>query len=483
MTFLSKVKPLLGLSIVASGLWLSSCKPEEDLAPKTQVTTPVATPGADESVNDWILRNMREVYYWNDKIPATPNKNTDPSAFFSSLLYKFDATARPDGDRFSWIQESADELTASLNGEEKTTGVEFTLFLRTQGSDEVIAQVLYVHPGSPAAQAGIKRGDIIYKVNGQRLTRGNYSNLLFRGDTYNYGFANVVSGSLQDTDASKTVTARVLQQDPVLLDSVYVQGGKTIGYLVYNQFVPGPNGTTTREYDRKLDNIFGKFKARGVNELVLDLRYNPGGAISSSINLASLIAKGASPSKVFARTEYNKQLMDEIRKQNREATLNSFFQAKSQNIGDNLSRVIVLTTSRTASASEMIINGLKPFMTVTTIGTKTVGKNVGSFTVKDDTKKIKWGMQPIVLKIFNSAGQSDYTAGFSPSVEIREPLALKPLGDITEPLLNEALFQITGDRTARRASRTEPARTEIGSSIERKAGGSNMFDDTRPFNF
>ena len=95
--------------------------------------------------------------------------------------------------------------------------------------------------------------------------------------------------------------------------------------------------------------------------------------------------------------------------------------------------MFVLTTDHTASASELIINGLRPYMTVTTIGTTTYGKNVGSITITDDSGKIKWGLQPIVFKSFNTLGQSDYSTGFTPSTEVKNPLVCCPWATPTKP--------------------------------------------------
>ena len=113
-------------------------------------------------------------------------------------------------------------------------------------------------------------------------------------------------------------------------------------------------------------------------------------------------------------------------------------------------------------------------MTVTTIGSTTYGKNVGSITITDDTGKIKWGMQPIVFKSYNSAGQSDYSTGFTPNVEVDEPISLLPLGDINEPMLSEALFQISGNSANGRRAAVRNSFLQMGSSIQRKAGGNSM---------
>lgn len=449
-------------------LLVSACKKESDeIAP---LIDPVATTEANIDVNNWILDNMRELYYWNDKIPANPDLTLSPYDFFDSILNNFDANTNPEGDRFSWIEESSQDLTASLSGESTTTGMEYNLYLRNATSEAVIAQVLYVLPGSPAQKAGILRGDIISKVNGQSLSISNYAALLFSGSTFTFGLAQLSNQSLVDTDVTKSVTATVFQQDPVLLDSVYSVGGRTIGYVVYNQFIPGPNNSTSTIYDQELDAIFAKFKAQGVNELVVDLRYNSGGYTSSSANLASLIGRGVDANKIYFTEQWNSSISAYLRKEYGDEFFNQRFITKSQNIGGNLSRVYVLTTDWTASASELIINGLRPYMTVATIGTTTVGKNVGSITVTDDSGKFAWGIQPIVFKSFNSLGQSDYSTGFVPSVEVEEPLMLEALGDTREALLNEALFQITGATTARRGVASGNPLTSVGSSLQRNAG-------------
>lgn len=473
------------LAILCAGvgiLSLSSCKRDPEVTPTgAPPASSTATAGAqtDKEVNDWILENMNYYYLWNDKLPANPDKTLTPDKFFLSLLYDRTNTANSDRDRFSWIQASATELKASLSGEAKTTGMEFRLFYRDASQANIIGSVLYVKPNSPAAIAGVKRGDIFTRVNNEILTGSNYNQLLnSNADAYAFTFAQATAPNVLTEDKqAKTIQAVVFQEDPVLLDTTYSRNGRTIGYIVYNQFVPGPNGTTAKAYDVKLDNIFAKFKQNGVNELVLDLRYNRGGYVSSATNLASLMGKDVS-NKVFYWQRWNSKVKaDNDQKYGAGKWDIQNFVAKPQNIGANLTRVFILTTSSTASASELIINGLKPFMNVITIGTTTVGKNVGSITISDASNKIKWGMQPLTFKSANAEGFADYAGGFVPKVEVKESTYdLRQLGAITEPLLAEALYQITGTRTARRATVSDvDLLPSPGSSLDRKAGGGNMF--------
>lgn len=189
-------------------------------------------PATDSQTNEWILSNMKYWYYWNDKIPESPNKALGPSDFFSSLLYKYDRTSNPNGDRFSWIQESADELTSSLNGNTKTTGLDYRLVIYPSGSTNVVGIVLYTLPGSPAAKAGFKRGDVFTHIDDQKLTTSNYNNLL-KGD----GPLKFTVGTVSDTGVitegtrQRTAARLDLQEDPIHFDTLYQYGSNKIGYL------------------------------------------------------------------------------------------------------------------------------------------------------------------------------------------------------------------------------------------------------------
>lgn len=457
--------------LLALSVFLVSCQ-EKPVVPEGN---PV-----DTEVNNWIYENMKQWYLWNDKLPQTPDRSASPQTFFQSLLYKFDPALRPDGDRFSWLQESAEELTASLSGESTSTGLEYRILRYVSGQDDVYGLVMYTNKGSSAEKAGFGRGDYFTHVNGQKLTTGNYRTLLNTGSE-----AKVITLGALDADRkvtattiTRSVTPAVIQSDPVYFDTIFVKNEKRVGYIVYHQFIPAPNGNRNNIYDQKLERIFADFKARGVNELIMDLRYNRGGYVSSATLIASMIGRGVSDKDVFYYREYNKTVTPNLERQYGKDFFQENFLSKSQNIGGSLNRVFFLTSTSSASASELLINGLKPYMEVFMVGGKTVGKNVVSITISDRSKRIKWGIQPIVSRSSNSQRSSAYTAGFEPNVAKTEGTVLYSYGDPRDPLLGEALFQILGGRIARRGvdeAEQPKSGPEVYSSIDQKAAGGNMF--------
>jgi carboxyl-terminal processing protease len=217
---------------------------------------------------------------------------------------------------------------------------------------------------------------------------------------------------------------------------VIEKGNKKIGYLVYTQFLAN--------YDTKLKSVFGEFKTAGVNELVLDLRTNGGGSVATADILSSLIVKNLNTNNITHSDQWNAN----IAKKYPSVATPTKFSNQPNNLG-TLNRLFVLTSTGTASASELIINSLRPYMDVIIVGEHTYGKNVASITIKDENNPIrwKWGMQPIVLKTVNSKGESAYGTkdGFSPDYLVKDNVyPYKPWGDESEPLFKKALEVITG---------------------------------------
>ncbi|MDO9554148.1 S41 family peptidase [Rhodonellum sp.] len=459
--FRNSLKALVLLSIIFS---LNSCKDKEEVEPPI-----VAEDSPNVAVNKWIKDVMDEVYFWLDDMKTPIASSSDPEDYYESLLF------RPT-DRFSAIYPDYQELINSLQGINKEAGYEFSLVRESNENENVLAFVTYIKKGSPAASKDVRRGDVINQINGQSMNLNNYRTLLGQiGDSHSITFLryNAVTGqySAQAPVSLETVS---LAENPNFLDTVYTINNQKIGYAVYHFFAPGIDGQPTR-YDDQADEIFAKFKAEGINHLILDFRYNGGGFVSSAVNLASLIAPNVKSTDVFSKTKYNSFLMSFSQFQNN----NTPFKNKSQNLGPILSgnKIYIITSSRTASASELIINGLKPYMDVVVIGGRTVGKNVGSIALEDEENpKNNYGILPIVTRSFNSLDQSDYGNGFPADVEgneLSQPVLL-PLGDTNEYLLKLAIGKITAQPSGRM---NLVDRLDIGSSMESKVRFGRMIEE------
>lgn len=447
--------------LLALILLFSSCKKSDDEDPN------IIRIETDLEIIDFIWKGLNQYYYWQESVVnLSDNKkesesdyayflsqNPDPENFFNSLLH-------PD-DNFSWIVDDYVELENMLQGIDISDGIEFGLYVECNDQN-IFGFVRYVQKDSDAESKGVKRGMVFSNINGTRLTRDNYRDLLFNDTNSSYTIrfseisynqnnqcANIIPGQVDLT----LIKSRIVK-NPIHISKIIENGGQKIGYLMYNQFL-GVVESEGKDYNSELNDAFSNFLSNGISDLVIDLRYNPGGRISTSINLASMIT-GQFNNQVFAKERWNSKLMNYWDENSPESLLNRFTNKLGNNqsiFSLNLDRVFVLTSARTASASELLINGLDPYIDVIHIGDFTVGKNQGSITVydyindsRDKNPNHMYAMQPIVLKIGNVAGYTDFPDGLEPDIFIKESL-LNPgiLGDIEEPLLKIALDRISGD--------------------------------------
>ncbi len=487
--------------LVAIVALTTGCKPNEPDGPKP----PKKEENPHQYVNDWIFKEMNVYYLWNEKIPKSPDYTLDPKAFFSSLLYKFDKTTNPNGDRFSWIQENYVDLLNSLSGvKADEIGFEFVR-VGVGKTDQYYLLVLYPKRGSDAEAKGIKKGRFVIKIDGQDITKTNISTLTGGTGSKTLTMADWFFDEAENKyklGISGDVTVQMhkdFAENPVYLDSVYTTANNTkVGYLVYN-FFAGDKGDGTRSYDVKMLNTLKKMKNEGgMTELILDLRYNGGGALSSAIALASALKPNRSSSEIFSYARYNDLVQSSLEQKYGSDFATDYF---IDNLKDSkgtvlaeipslgLQKLYVITSQWTASASEMIINGLRPYLEIVIVGETTVGKNVGSVSFyKENDPNNKWGMQPIIAKFYNSKGESDYTAGFVPQHEVHEldnNLMLVEFGDIKDKMLNKALnvidpsmSQVPQARAPRFDSKVRMSVTKSASMLENPTK-TTLNDDVR----
>ena len=432
-------------------------------------------------VRDFIWKGLNLYYLWQADEPNLADNRfamqSDLNVFLEGyetpeLLFEDLLVARTT-DRFSVIFNDYTVLEGLLQGTAKSNGVDYGLRYKTGSTTEIYGWVRYILPNSDASSKNIQRGTIFYAVNGTPLTSNNYRDLL-NLEAYTLNLADYNAGNITPNGESVELSKAAYTENPVFQINVVEIEDKKIGYLMYNGFYA--------DFDSQLNTAFGEFKSQGITDLVLDLRYNGGGSVRTATYLASMIT-GQFTGKVFAKQQWNSKINAYYEK-NDPNGLRNFFTDK---IGTtpinsvNMTKVYILTTKSTASASELIINGLKPHINVVQIGDLTVGKNVGSVTLYDSpdfgpnnkNTNHKYAMQPIVLKIVNSDGFGDYFNGLTPTHELKETISTYGvLGNVNEPLLKLAIAKITGtgkNRTAigksgrylssRRADAEIPART------------------------
>jgi C-terminal processing protease CtpA/Prc len=419
-------KLLIALSFI---ILIASCK--KDMTTITDNSGGVA----NTDVNTWIYQTMNYYYLWSSNMPkiTSTNLNDRPMNYFYTILNDYGNT-----DRFSWIDSSSTNLTNQLNGINTVLGIKYSIFYVDNTQVNLAFVIAYVLKGSPAEKAGLKRGDIILKVDDQNITMGNYGSIM-QNQTLKLGMGTYTAGVFSANGIANTITKIELQTNPILKDTVIKWGGRKVGYMAYIQFLSS--------YDDSLRAVFGRFKNAGINELVIDLRYNGGGYVTSSDLLTDLIVKdlAGKVDKIMNKKVYNDTYTAELNKTYGSSAFNTNFKMEANNIS-TLSRVFILTSNGTASASELVINNLKPFMDVILVGEHTYGKNVGSFTLTDSKNRWSYGLQPITFKIANSLNESNYGTkdGFLPNVTVVDNvLPFKQLGDPYETVLYKALFQIS----------------------------------------
>lgn len=425
----------------------------------------------DLKLNSFVWKGLNAYYLWQSDIPDLQDTRFNNQsqlnnylAGFSSPKQLFTVLLNKPTDRFSVIVDDYIALENSFQGITLSSGMEFGLVGYRDNSNNVFGYVRYVVSGSDADTKGVKRGMIFNSVDGTRLTNNNFRGLLFGDNTeFTIGFAQYNNGNPITNGTAIALSKTQLQENPVAVTKVFTEGSKKIGYLMYNQFA--------RNFDGQLNAAFGTFKAEAVNELIIDLRYNGGGSVSTATYLGAMVT-GQFNNEIYSKESWNEKVHEAV--SNEERFINRFtnqirnVDANGNVVLDeaihnlNLTSVHFIVSGSTASASELVINSLRSYINVALVGTETVGKQVGSITLydSDDLRRTgsnlntthTYAMQPLVLEIVNKDDENEI-GGFLPGTTLPGVLLAEDFGNLGElgkksdPLLNRTIdFIINGSR-------------------------------------
>ena len=472
------MKHKLPLVFAVAVSMLTGCNGKED--PGNVPDQPSKEEAERTAVNIFAYNTLNVYYLWNEEISGSFGEWTtdeDPVEKVYKIRYK-DASGK-DIDRWTMVTDRYSEMVSSTDHISKTYGMDFKTYYLDRTSKAVCMVVTLVYPSSPAEKAGITRGACFTHINGTAITEQNYLDLI------NDGFLSAPSVRLTGINGSETsMTAVVMYEDPVLVHKVFDVDGKKVGYLFYNGF--------TLDSINDLVSVSSEFKSAGVTELILDLRYNPGGYVYAETALASLLAPEAEvrAESVFETNIYNKtlssimgdsntyfapRLSDEVNGKRIEADL------ISSNL--NLPKIYAIMTESSASASESLITGLKPYMDIKIFGSRSYGKFCMGLmqSAKDWYRNIKakdnpelasygeyagdWGMYVMIGRFADKFGNTPcMPGGFEPDVKVSDnPVETYQLGDEEEAMLKTVLDYIrTGSASATRAPETMPAALPAG---------------------
>lgn len=388
--------------------------------------------GRYREVNAWIYDTMAEYYLWNEPIPSLSlDYSVDYQTFFTSILdgvADCDDVNHDDGywknkKRMGYYSQLSSNAPVTRAVGDRTTGSGLYLLQATYlgtTEDYVGIVVMAVTPGTPAAEAGLKRGDFINKVDGASVTDTNYQEMVRK---LYAGPATVAVNDVSWSNGSPHITPRgevyvgsdTYVEPAVYKDTVLNIGGKKVAYLLYMGF--------DVDYDEDLIETFDGFRSEGVQELILDLRYNGGGDVLSSVVLGTLIMGNDRKGQVMTRLQFNsaRTAAGEKGEYKIGEAVNSEMPSGYEPIETalqssvNLKRVYLLCTGSTASASELVINGLKGLdAEVILIGQTTQGKNVGMEGFERTFYTYPFTLYPVTFYASNAKGFSDYPEGFTP---------------------------------------------------------------------
>lgn len=392
----------------------------------------------------WIYETMQQNYLFYEDIPAEESLDffQTPENFLKNAASSRD---QKNGTLFSHIDSV--NVSRALSSS-PTFGYEAAL-IRT-GSGDYAIRVLYTQPGSPAEEAGLKRGDWIIAANNKKIGSGDYSKYVSAPtQSYTFTLGNYNGEGFDTLGVTEIPAPRYIEETNLMKTSFITAGNRTAAYILYNSF--GADDTET------LQNMFVEIAARQPNDIILDLRYNPGGYVSTSQLLSTLLAPQNAMGQTFLNMTYN----DKIAKTESYLFEPSLIPGGTPLAYENL---YIITSNNTASASEIVINCLRPYLKerLLQVGTATFGKNVAQSLFTDEqSPQLELWLTTAYLS--NAEGFQDYfDNGLQPDYELAENYAgeLGELGTAEDMLLAPVFTRMaTGSFPAGEDTTTETTRS------------------------
>jgi carboxyl-terminal processing protease len=410
------MKLRLMLILLSGFAMFTSCRKNDSSAPDNGTNN-------EDILKDSTLALTRDVYLWNTQIPSDFNARTydGPSEIMTAIRkYSVEPGFADPVDHYSFAMKQ-NEWDNLSNGIVSDFGLNAFFF-----SDNDL-RVRLVEEASPAGKAGIKRGWKFMKVAGSSDINSNNVDFLI-DKIYNSATTDFTFEKPDGSTVDITLKSETYQENPVVLDSVYTAGARKAGYIVFNSFL----GDTSMVMN-ELTNIFDKFVAENVTDVIVDLRYNGGGYVSVSEALADFLIKPSSNGSIMMTQQYNNNYsdLDEV----------TMFRKRGRL---NVNNIFFVVTDNTASASELLINNLKPYMNVKLVGPEsTYGKPVGFFPIPVGD----WYIFPVSFRSTNGQNQGNYFDGIAVDQQVNDGLD-KDWGDKDETALASVLSYIgTGSFT------------------------------------
>ncbi len=436
------------VALIVSISALSSCK-KEDVVPHAVNTDPVVT---SDKTKDSVLIYARDIYLWYNQIPTTfsARSYTEPNKIMEAIRsYSVETGFTQPVDRWSFAVKQTEWDNIS-SGVAKDFGM--SVFFRSEND----LRVKSVEKASPAGKAGITRGWRITGINGNNgINTANadfVSQNVFEAASSSFTFMKPDGSTV-----NIALNAGTYQEHPVYLDSVYADGARKTGYIVFNSFLGD-----TLEMNNEFQRIFTRFSQENVSDIVVDLRYNGGGYVQVQEKLANYLVNGAANGNVMMNQEFNDKYK----------TLNNITRYKK--LGSvNLNRVFFIVSKSTASASELLVNNLTPYMDVKLVGpNNTYGKPVGFFPIP----VADWYIFPVSFRSTNKNGSGNYFNGIAVDKQVADGLD-KNWGDRTESCLASVLQYISSGTFSRAMVNQRNGEESISAIVEE--GNSSL--DKRSF--